>query len=186
MLIETISKHIYLQENDKQQIAGSFKKEVFNNGEILLKEGSYTKHLYFIEQGFIRSFYNKDNGTEKTHWVYTEQDFVTAWYSFFTDRPSFESLQTLGKTSIYSISILEYRKLYESNESFNIFINSYYQHIIAEMDFLTKTFTHLSAKEKYQYLLDTSPNLLREIKLGYIASLLDISQETLSRVRGQN
>ena len=185
MLIKTISEHIHLQENDKEQITSLFKKSVFESGDILLKEGGYAKHLYFLEEGFVRSFYTRDNGLEKTHWIYSVQDFVTSWYSFFTNRPSFENLQIIGKSTIYAISLKDYQYLYDNNQSFNVYINSYYQHMIAEMDFFSKTFSHFSAKEKYLHLLETSPDLLHEIKLGYIASLLDISQETLSRVRRQ-
>ncbi len=180
-----ISKHIHLKEKDKLQIAKYFKKYDFNNGEILLKEGAYAKHLFFVEKGFVRSFYNRGNGMEKTHWIYSEDDFLTSWYSFFTAQPSFESLQVLGKASVYSISITNYEELYQNNEPFNNFFNGYYQQLIAEMDYLSKTFMHMSAKEKYQFLLETSPKMIQEIKLGILASLLDISQETLSRVRRQ-
>lgn len=185
MLIESISEYIELQEKDKQHISRCFSRDTYSKDTILLREGSYAKHLYFVERGFIRSFYYKDDGAEKTHWIYNDHDFVTAWYSFFTGKPGFENLQVIGESSIYSVTLSDYHELYKNNQAFNAFINYYYQQTIAEMDFLAKTFTQLSAKEKYRYLLDTSPNLLHEIKLGYIASLLDISQETLSRVRRQ-
>lgn len=185
MPVQFISKHIPLKEKDKLQIAGHFKKKTFADGEILLTEGGYAKHLCFIEKGFIRSFYNRDNGMEKTHWIYAEDDFLTSWYSFFTREPSFENLQVLGEASVYSISMSDYEKLYQKNAAFNAFINGYYQQLIAEMDYLSKTFMHMSAKEKYQFLLETSPAMVKEIKLGILASLLDISQETLSRVRRQ-
>jgi len=57
--------------------------------------------------------------------------------------------------------------------------------LIAEMDYLTKSFVHLSAKDKYQYVLEKNPEMVQQLKLGMLASLLDISQETLSRVRRQ-
>lgn len=183
MLIETISKYSNLTNNDKQQIVDCFEKSVLKKNEILLKERNYSKYLYFIESGFVRSFYTKNNGSEKTHWIYSEYDFFTSWYSFFTGKPSFETLQCINQCQIYTISETNYKKLYSTNVAFNTFINGYYQHLIAEMDFLSKAFLHLSAKEKYQYLLDTSPKMIQEIKLGILASLLDISQETLSRVR---
>jgi len=185
MLVEFISEHIHLSKNDKQQIAHCFNKSVFDDGEILLREGSYAKKLFFLEKGFVRSFYRKEDGNEKTHWIYADNDFFTSWYSFLTGKPSFETLQVIGKSSIYVISENSYLELYKNNSAFNTFINSYYQHLIAEMDFISKSFLHLSAKEKYQYLLNNNPKMILEIKLGYIASLLDISQETLSRVRKQ-
>ena len=43
----------------------------------------------------------------------------------------------------------------------------------------------LSAKEKYDQLMTAMPDLGQRAKLGQIASLLGMSQETLSRLRGQ-
>ncbi len=42
-----------------------------------------------------------------------------------------------------------------------------------------------SALERYQNLLSQTPHILERVPLGYIASYLGISQETLSRVRGR-
>ncbi len=185
MVLEYISNHIHLNEKDRLQIAKCLERKVFEKGEILLREGGYGKHLYFVAHGFVRSFYLKADGTEKTHWIYGKNDFFTAWYSFFTGNPSFEALEVIDETEIYTIPQSGYRELYETNIPFNAFINTYYQHLIAEMDYLTKSFVHLSAKDKYLYLLEKNPEMVKNIKLGMLASLLDISQETLSRVRKQ-
>ena len=185
MVIDYISQHIHLSEKDKAQIGNCLEKNVFSKGDFLLREGGYGKSLYFIEQGFVRSFYMRDNGIEKTHWIYGKNDFFTAWYSFFTGKPSFETLEVLDETHLYTITEKGYRQLYGTNTAFNTFINTYYQHLIAEMDYLTKSFVHLSAKDKYRYILEKNPEMVQHLKLGMLASLLDISQETLSRVRRQ-
>ena len=185
MVLDYISKHIPLNEKDKEQIGSCLEDNVFSKGEILLREGSHVKQLYFIEHGFVRSFYLRDDGSEKTHWIYGQNDFFTSWYSFFTGNPSFEALEVIEQSHIYSLSQRNYDQLYENNAAFNTFINTYYQHLIAEMDYLSKSFIHLSAKDKYRYLLEKNPEMVQNIKLGMLASLLDISQETLSRVRRQ-
>ena len=40
-----------------------------------------------------------------------------------------------------------------------------------------------TAHQRYQRLLEQSPDILKRIPLNYIASFLGITQETLSRVR---
>ena len=42
-----------------------------------------------------------------------------------------------------------------------------------------------SAAERYQNLLEQAPHIVERVPLGYIASYLGISQETLSRIRGR-
>ncbi len=185
LLINTISQHIPLSEIDRNLIEDCFNKEQISKNDILLNEGGYAKHLYFIEEGYVRSFYRKEDGEEKTHWIYSGNEFCASWYSFFTEKPSFENLQAIADASVLTLSVNSYKKLYEECESFNIFINSYYQNLLAELDYLSKIFGQLAAKEKYAYLLDNHPELVRDVKLGHLASLLDISPETLSRVRRQ-
>lgn len=181
--VDFIAKHMSLKSSDKKKIAASFNQQNIEKGAILLKESSHARHLYFLEEGFVRSFYNREDGLDKTHWIYGKEDFFTSWYSFFLGKTSFETLEAITPVKLYSISLSNYEKLYENNIAFNGFINAYYQNILAEMDFLSKSFSQFSAKEKYQHLLENNPELIREIKLGVLASWLDISQETLSRVR---
>jgi len=42
-----------------------------------------------------------------------------------------------------------------------------------------------TAAERYENLLVQSPHILERVPLGYIASYLGISQETLSRIRSR-
>ncbi|MEL7003638.1 MAG: cyclic nucleotide-binding protein, partial [Bacteroidota bacterium] len=41
----------------------------------------------------------------------------------------------------------------------------------------------MSAEERYTYFLQTKPELLRQVPLQYIASILGMTPETLSRIR---
>jgi hypothetical protein len=54
------------------------------------------------------------------------------------------------------------------------------------LDEFNKGWSFLSAKEKYQTLLFYFPDIELRVKLGYIASFLGISQETLSRLRAKS
>jgi CRP-like cAMP-binding protein len=42
-----------------------------------------------------------------------------------------------------------------------------------------------TATERYQNLLRQTPHIIERVPLGYIASYLGISQETLSRIRNR-
>jgi CRP-like cAMP-binding protein len=42
-----------------------------------------------------------------------------------------------------------------------------------------------SAKERYELLMTNNPSIIQRAPLGYIASYLGITQETLSRIRAK-
>jgi hypothetical protein len=44
----------------------------------------------------------------------------------------------------------------------------------------------MSAKDKYQALSEIAPEILKRAKLDYIASIMGVTQETLSRIRSKN
>jgi hypothetical protein len=41
------------------------------------------------------------------------------------------------------------------------------------------------ARERYENLMIQSPHILQRVPLGYVASYLGITQETLSRIRNK-
>ncbi len=161
------------------------KPKTLAKGDFLLKEGTVCHHLYFLETGCLRGFYNLD-GKEITHWFGFENDFVTSFYSFITQKPSVENLQVLENSELWSISYESLMKLYDefpeierlgrmANEKYYIRLEERY------VNFQFKT-----AAERYELLLEKMPHILQRVALGYVASYLGISQETLSRIRAKS
>jgi CRP-like cAMP-binding protein len=82
-----------------------------------------------------------------------------------------------------------------SKDSLNQLLNQYHElerllriayekyYIRLEDRFVNAQFK--TATERYQHMLDETPHMVERVPLGYIASYLGISQETLSRVRSR-
>jgi CRP-like cAMP-binding protein len=81
----------------------SFEEKVFAKGDYLVTEGKTCRHLYFLQQGVLRGFYNLE-GKEITHWFAFENDFVTSFHSFITHQPSVENIQLLEGSILWAIS----------------------------------------------------------------------------------
>jgi CRP-like cAMP-binding protein len=56
-------------------------------------------------------------------------------------------------------------------------------HYIAQIEDRLTDLQFLDAKQRYQKLLSLYPDITNRISLGNIASYLNITQETLSRIR---
>jgi CRP-like cAMP-binding protein len=120
-----------------------------------------------------------------THWFAFEEDFVTSFHSFITQQPAVENIQLLEPGVFWRISkdrlgalLLKY---HEIERLVRIVYEKYY--IRLEERFVNAHFK--TAAERYQDLLKQAPHILERVPLGYIASYLGISQETLSRVRAR-
>lgn len=168
----------------KTTIERSFVREDFPKKKQLLREFQYCRKLYFLEKGTVRTFYHHE-GKEITSWFYNEGNFVSSWHSFYSQKPSFEYIETLEDSVLYSIEYSEYQKLLNTSPDFERFGRLMAEEYIIFIDQYSKAYMFLSAKEKYEQLLSYFPDIELRVKLGYIASFLGITQETLSRIRSQ-
>jgi CRP-like cAMP-binding protein len=152
--------------------------------ELLLSEGRICRHLYFLEKGAIRGFYNLD-GKEITHWFGFENDFVTSFHSFITGEPALENIQLMEGSILWAIPKETLNELLSKHHEVERLVRIAYEkyYIRLEERFVNAQFK--TATERYENLLQHSPFILERVPLGFIASYLGISQETLSRIRSK-
>jgi CRP-like cAMP-binding protein len=120
-----------------------------------------------------------------THWFSLAPDFFTSFHSFITLKPAVENIQLMEPSVLWSISKEQLsglmQKYHEIERLVRIAYEGYY--IRLEERFVNAQFK--TATERYLDLLEQSPHILDRMPLGYIASYLGISQETLSRIRSR-
>lgn len=183
-LIHNIKTYFPISNDAEQALHDCFEKIVLRKNEFLVKEGKTCRHLYFLEQGAIRGYYLLD-GKEITYWFGFENDFVTSFHSFITEKPALENIQLLEGSVLWSISKEKltclFNQYHEIERLVRIAYEKYYLRL--EERFVNAQFK--SAAELYESLLQRTPHILERVNLGMIASYLGISQETLSRIRSR-
>ncbi|MFT3679619.1 MAG: Crp/Fnr family transcriptional regulator [Ferruginibacter sp.] len=161
-----------------------FEEVMLAKNEYLLTEGQVCRHLYFLEKGALRGYYNLD-GKEVTHWFGFENDFVTSFHSFITGEAAVENLQLMEGSILWRISKDKLQELLNRHHEIERLLRMAYEkyYIRLEERFVNAHFK--TAKERYEDLLLQAPHIIERIPLGCIASYLGISQETLSRIRSR-
>ena len=153
--------------------------------QLLLSEGEKSDKIYFIVTGAVRVFYLNQEGLETNTWFLFENELVISVYSFFTSQPSFEYIETLEDCTFIALEKNKLGWLYQNFLEFNIIGRRLTELYYVRNEAQANSLRMLSAKERYQQLLNTQPQLLLRVSLGHIASYLGISAETLSRIRKQ-
>lgn len=155
-----------------------------SRGSHIVMQGQTVPDLFVIERGVVRSYYSSAD-REVTVWFgYEGQNFASV-ASLFDNRPSRENIQCLENCRFVSISGSALADLYARHNDLNTIgrrIVELYCKALDERAFSLQT---QSAAERYEALVRDEPQLVRRVPLGYIASFLGVSQETLSRVRGR-
>jgi CRP-like cAMP-binding protein len=179
-----INTYQRLSSEAQQALQSCLTEVVLSKNHFLVTEGKICRHLYFLQQGALRGFYNLE-GKAVTHWFAFENDFVTSFHSFITQAPAVENIQLLEGSILWAISKDQLSRLMKQYHEIETLVRTAYEryYIRLEERFVNAQFK--TAMERYQELLQQTPHIVERVPLGYIASYLGISQETLSRIRNR-
>lgn len=181
-IIDRLGAYAEISSEAKSTLAGMLVPTAPKKGTVLLREGTVCQHMHFMTQGFARAFFYK-NGRDITSWFAQDNDILTPLDSFVGQRPSYENVELLEDSMLYSLSYRNLQFLYrhypETNAIGRMLTEQYYVELMER----TMAFQFQTATERYRDLQLRQPNLLQRASLGHIASFLGISQETLSRIR---
>lgn len=151
---------------------------------IFLKINEIENHISFIESGVVRLYIPKENPEKEITFGFSFKDeFISAYDSFLTQKPSVYQLQALTETSILSISYSDLQDVYKTTQIGNLI-----GRLTAERLFLLKSkreqqLLNLTAEERYLKLFKERPELLKEVPLKYISSYIGVTAQALSRIR---
>ncbi|MDX2286427.1 MAG: Crp/Fnr family transcriptional regulator [Bacteroidia bacterium] len=179
---------VYLQRyfgfaaQDLHAIAAHFAPLTLKKHSFYLREGEYAHRLGFLRSGMIREFLT-DGEQEVTKWIATPGYFVVDLASFLFDRPARWNMQALADCELLVLDREAYEQIRRAVPGW----------AEAEKTFIARCFTvleervvhhlSLSAEQRYDALFAMAPELFTQVPLQYLASMLGMKPETLSRIR---
>lgn len=179
-----LPSHFHLSSSAQQALEASFTQQQVSKNELLIEAGQICRHLYFLERGCIRGFYNID-GKDISQWFGFENDFVTSFRSFITRSASKEYIQVVENAVLWRISKDDLETLLGQFPELEKLVRLIYEQYYIRLEDRYSNAHFKSAGDRYDDLLKYAPHILERMPLGYIASYLGISAETLSRIRGK-
>ncbi len=154
----------------------------YGKGERILSEGEVCRGISYIEKGLVRQYYFK-NGKEVTEHLGVDHSIFMCIESLFKEEPSRLQVEALEPTLVY---ILPKDKL-EAAAIRNVNIQMLYRKILEESLILSQIHADLmrfeTAPNKYKRLCEMNPQVVLRAPLTYIANYLQMTPETLSRIR---
>ena len=184
-LLSFIQQSIAVSQEEFDLILAYFKPLKLKKNHLLLDYGETSQRIFFITSGCLRIFFINDDGQDATRHFAFENQMATALVSFITREASGEFVQAMEETELLSITHEDFYGLLELLPKWEKFYRCY-----LEMAYVTSTrrlrsFLTLDSKEKYQQLLQENPRIVQRLPNKMVASYLNISQETLSRLNSK-
>ncbi len=149
-----------------------------------LKLGDIENRISFLISGIVRLYIPKSEPTKEITFGFSFQNqFISAYDSFLTRKPSLYELQALTNTTLLSITYSDLQEVYKVTKIGNLI-----GRLTAERLFLIKskreqTLLHYTAEERYLNLFKDRPEVIKEIPLKYISSYIGVTPQALSRIR---
>lgn len=154
----------------------------FKKGERILDEGEVCRSMLYLEKGLTRQFYFKYDKDLTEHIAY-EGGVVICLESYLKEEPTRLMIETLEPTIAWDIPKDKIEELALKDAEIGVWYRKLFEASLIESQVKADTLRFVPAHERYNKLLQLHPEILKRAPLVYIASLLQMTPETLSRVR---
>ncbi|WP_319505631.1 Crp/Fnr family transcriptional regulator [Bacteroides graminisolvens] len=153
-----------------------------NKGEMLIHQGQVSRHIVFVAKGMLRQYYFK-NGKEVTEHFSYEGCILMCIESLLKQEPTRLVAEALEPATVYLLPYDRLLKLSEDIREINIFYRKILEFSLITSQIKADSWRFETARERYNLLMKTYPEVIKRAPLSHIASYLLMTPETLSRVR---
>ncbi|CAN5447571.1 Crp/Fnr family transcriptional regulator [soil metagenome] len=172
-----------LSADELDIVISCFKPLTVKKNTILLSQGETCNKLYFVNTGCIRTYYLTKQGHEKSRFIALEGMVATSLSSFVSGQPSFEYVDALENSELLYISRDSFYKLAEEIPLWEKFYRKLLEMAYIYQNKKIEQLVTLTAKERFDVVIKEQPAYVQRLSNKILASYLDITQETLSRLK---
>ncbi|MBR6749172.1 MAG: Crp/Fnr family transcriptional regulator [Bacteroidaceae bacterium] len=168
-----------------ERFVQSLERVKYSKGTRIIEQGNKSSYLYLIIDGVIRCLH--EDGEKETSILFgVEGNFFVSLASIVYGQPSQTSFEAISDVEVYRISFDDFWALCDEYPDLMRW-QSHYQ--LYQLYTLEKRSTLTSIGDAYtryqQYIKMRGKRTIAQIPLKYISQYLNISQETLSRIRSR-
>ena len=152
----------------------ALRKVSYPKGHALLQPGDISDKIWLVEEGLVREFFIPENGREITTRIAGPGSFIYSPLSYLNGHPADKVIEVIEKCRVIAV---------RRADATLPFLRAVLEQTIIRAE---KRFELLQLKRPDQRLEAFErlyPELCNRIPLYYVASLLNITPQTLSRIR---
>lgn len=161
-----------LPEGCAEYLQSLIRQKEFSRKEYLLRSGQVCRNVYFVEKGLLRCYYIKD-GVEVCSGFVKEGEICMDG----------ENIQALEDTVVYYIHHKELQQACERFPAFETIARSLMKEFYIRSEQRSFSLRLQKSRERYKWLLKSSPELLKRAPAKYIASYLGMTEVMFSLIR---
>lgn len=184
-LSEHLSLYFNTSKEDSDQIASLFREEELARNDMHTAIGSRYGKLSFIQSGYLRIFKQTDK-KEITQWISSPGEFTTELGCLMFDQPSRWNIQAITNCKLYTLDFSNYQRMQSQIPDWPSIERLFIAKCFMTIEDRVFSFISMTSEERYSYLMQTRPELILHVPNQYLASMLGMTPETLSRIKSKS
>jgi|LakMenEpi03Aug12_release.lakeMendotaPanAssembly.Ray.scaffolds.fasta_scaffold243275_2 CRP-like cAMP-binding protein len=183
-LIKYCKSFVEIDEASEEDLQSNFLPKKINKKEFLLKEGKICNMVAYVDKGTMRIFHTID-GNELTCDIILENSFVTDFKSLNNGEASAINIQAIDDCELLIIDKFDLIKLYDTNKHIERLGRIMAEKIAIRTIEIAASLSFDKPEMRFKKLLSTQPELFQKVPQKYLANILGISPESLSRIKAR-
>jgi CRP-like cAMP-binding protein len=181
-LRQALLERANITDEDMAQVFEKATFKEFTKGDNIIREGKTEHYIYFIVEGMARTFFYKEDKETSLDFFFAGS-FFGSYESFLLRTPSRLNIEALSPLITMRMHYDDLQKLYVQTPKLQQLGRILTEELFIRLSERLQDLLSLSASERYYKLLEAQPQYVQHIPLKYLASYLNITPESLSRIR---
>jgi len=144
--------------------------------------GQVERRLYFVAEGVLRAWFENDGEDRTAAFIY-EGSWGSSFGSFLSGSESPYEIQAVTDVLLLCITRDNLEEALSHCPNFAIYYRNLLQQVIVGMQFRERELMASDARSRFERFMSQSAFLLQHVPQKQIASYLNMSPETFSRMR---
>ncbi|MFT5779161.1 MAG: CRP-like cAMP-binding protein [Crocinitomicaceae bacterium] len=182
-ILQSAFTPLNLTEDTHEFFFNAWEEVAFNRGELITEAGNTEKYFYVVLEGVQSIYILTPQGEKKIIGFSYSGSFSGVYDSFLKSNKSHYFLEAIVPSRMIRITKNQYDNFFELYPEFNYWGRIAHQELLIgrvnrEIELIT-----LTAKERFNNFMKRCPNELLKIPQKHLASYLNMTPETYSRLR---
>lgn len=185
MLADLIRRKTKLTNAEIDTILSCFEPMDVRKNTLLLKQDDIADSLFYIQAGCLRLYFDNDDQHVLTRFMAFENTFLTSMVSFISREPSSEYIQAVEDSHLLVISHSRFVHLRNTVPEWDKMYIHILEYGLTVVNAKLSSLLTQNATERYLSLLKKNPELIQRLSNSHLAAYLNVSPETLSRLKSK-
>jgi len=181
---EKIKHNFDLSDKSINTLLENMEEISYSKGDIIVYEGQRNDYIYFVESGIVHCYVLRD-GKHRAILFAFEGNALILTSSFSGDKMSRQTLEASTDTKLLRITQRKIEELYSESVELANWGRRLAEKVLYDYEKYFTDYFWADKGTQYFTMIKEYPQLLQKISLKELASYLNITPQSLSRIRAQ-